>query len=300
MTKTCDQSCTCDTTSVPGPASAPVTPGRGQWVSRYRVPKMDCPSEERMIRLALEDTGSVLGLRFDLPQRQLDVIHRGESALVTERLVSLGLGASLQETKPATQDILTTTSSASAHPRDDDEAHTLQWLLGINGLMFVLEFAVGWWAQSAGLIADSLDMFADAAVYGLSLYAVGKTASLKLRAAHLSGLFQLTLALGVLLEVGRRFVFGSDPYSSLMIGMACLALLANVTCLWMISRRRDNGVHMKASWIFSANDVLANIGVITAGILVAWTQSRYPDLIIGIMIGLLVLNGTRRILALKA
>jgi Co/Zn/Cd efflux system component len=150
------------------------------------------------------------------------------------------------------------------------------------------------------LIADSLDMFADAAVYGLSLYAVGRTVSLKLRAAHLSGWFQMVLAFGVLAEVVRRFLFGSDPESPLMIGMAMVALVANVSCLWLISRNRESGAHMKASWIFSANDVLANLGVIVAGILVAWTSSPYPDLIIGTLIGLVVLSGARRILALKA
>ena len=56
---------------------------------------------------------------------------------------------------------------------------------------------------------------------------------------------------------------------------------------------------MKASWIFSANDVVINLGVITAGTLVAWTGSNYPDLIIGTIAGGIVLNGARRILALK-
>ena len=56
---------------------------------------------------------------------------------------------------------------------------------------------------------------------------------------------------------------------------------------------------MKASWIFSANDVVINLGVIIAGALVAWTGSNYPDLIIGTVSGVIVLNGARRILALK-
>lgn len=57
---------------------------------------------------------------------------------------------------------------------DAAEARTLKLLLGINGAMFVFEMVVGVMAQSTGLIADSLDMFADAAVYGLALYAVGR------------------------------------------------------------------------------------------------------------------------------
>jgi len=56
---------------------------------------------------------------------------------------------------------------------------------------------------------------------------------------------------------------------------------------------------MTASYIFSANDVLANLGVIVAGALVAWTGSAVPDLVIGGIIGAVVLNGARRILALR-
>ena len=56
---------------------------------------------------------------------------------------------------------------------------------------------------------------------------------------------------------------------------------------------------MKASWIFSANDVLINAGVIVAGALVYWTGSAYPDLVIGTLVGAIVLNGARRILAIR-
>lgn len=179
------------------------------------------------------------------------------------------------------------------------EAKTLRWLLAINAAMFVVELVAGWLAQSTGLIADSLDMFADAAVYGLALYAVGH-AGRQLRAARLSGWLQLLLALGVLGEVLRRWLTGSAPEPLPMMGIALLALAANVACMVLLAKHREGGAHMRASWIFSTNDVLANLGVILAGALVAWTGSNLPDLVIGTMIGLLVLNGARRILGLKA
>jgi len=69
-----------------------------------------------------------------------------------------------------------------------------------------------------------------------------------------------------------------------MIAVALVALLANVSCLWIISKHRHGAVHMKASWIFSTNDVLANVGVIVSGLLVAFTGSNYPDLVIGLII----------------
>jgi Co/Zn/Cd efflux system component len=136
-------------------------------------------------------------------------------------------------------------------------------------------------------------------VYGVALYAVGRAAAMKRTAARLAGWLQLLLALGALFEVGRRFLFGSDPTSTLMMAVGLLALVANVACLVLIGRHRDRGSHMKASYIFSANDVLANLGVIVAGVLVAVTGSAYPDLLVGTLIGLLVLNGARRILALR-
>lgn len=156
-----------------------------------------------------------------------------------------------------------------------------------------------WFARSAGLLADSLDMFADAAVYGLALYAVGRGAKAKLRTAHTAGWFQAVLAVGALVEVVRRFVFGGDPEPPLMMAVATVALVANVLCLWLVSRHRKGGAHMRASAIFSANDVIANLGVTAAGALVAVTGSRHPNLVVGALIAAVVLLGARRILRLK-
>jgi Co/Zn/Cd efflux system component len=164
-------------------------------------------------------------------------------------------------------------------------------VLAINGLMFFTEFGLGWLAQSTGLIADSLDMLADASVYALSLGAIGRAAVLKVRAALISGLLQLALALTVMVDVLHRFIAGSDPLSGLMMAVGLLALLANVTCLRLIAKHRDGEVHMRASWIFSKNDVIANCGVILAGLLVALTGSNYPDLAIGLLITCLVAWG---------
>jgi Co/Zn/Cd efflux system component len=85
----------------------------------------------------------------------------------------------------------------------------------------------------------------------------------------------------------------------MMMAVASVALIANISCLLLIAKHRDGGAHMKASWIFSANDVVINLGVILAGLLVAWTGSNYPDLVIGGVVGGIVFIGAKRILALK-
>ena len=175
--------------------------------------------------------------------------------------------------------------------KDKSERRVLVALLLINGVMFVAEFIVGWWAQSTALIADALDMLADAMVYGVGLYAVGRSLLVKAHAARISGVLQVLLGLLVLIDILRRFVVGSEPVSILMMGMGLIALIANITCLVLISRHREGEVHMRASWIFSKNDVIANLGVILAGGLVAWTGSRLPDLAIGLLVALIVIRG---------
>jgi len=169
-------------------------------------------------------------------------------------------------------------------------------VLGINAFMFVFELVLGLVAESTGLIADSLDMFADASVYSIGLYAVGKSAALKGKAAQLSGIVQIVLAVLVLFDVLRRFLLGSEPVSILMMGVGLIALVANSICLSLISKHRDGGIHMRASVIFSTNDVIANIGVIVSGALVWALGTRSPDLVIGLIIAAVVLRGGIHIL----
>jgi Co/Zn/Cd efflux system component len=259
----------------------------------FAVPKMDCPSEERLVRLALEGAEGVAELRFDLQARTLTVLHAGDPAPLLARLAPLGLGAAVAGSAAAAP------GEASAPAGEALEARTLRLLLALNGAMFAVELAAGWLAESTGLVADSLDMLADAMVYGLALLAVGRAGPAKLRAAHLSGLFQALLAAGVLADVARRLLLGSAPEPPAMIGVSALALAVNAACLLLIARHRHGGAHMRASWIFSTNDVIANLGVIAAGALVAWTGSRLPDLAIGTAVALLVLAGAVRILRLR-
>ncbi len=175
--------------------------------------------------------------------------------------------------------------------KSKDEIKVLIILLSINAVMFITEFAFGWLSESTGLIADSLDMFADALVYGVSLYAIGKSIRVKANSALFSGCLQINLGIGVLLDIYRRTILGSEPKSVFMIFVSLIALAANVVCLVLLAKHRKGEVHMRATWIFSKNDVIANLGVIIAGVLVAYLSSAMPDLIIGCIISAVVIGG---------
>ncbi len=175
--------------------------------------------------------------------------------------------------------------------RNREQSRVLTVLLAINGVMFIAEIIAGIIGDSTALIADSLDMLADATVYAIGLYAVGRSLLVKAKAAHISGIFQILLGLGVLFDIVRRFIVGSEPESMMMMAVGVVALFANSICLMLIYKHRQGEVHMRASWIFSKNDVIANLGVICAGVLVAWLDSPWPDLVIGLVIAMLVVRG---------
>lgn len=253
---------------------------------------MDCPCEENLIRMKLQDDASIAKLEFDLAARTLDVIHSGDPAVVAETIESLGLGSRLIGTVDEQDDVLGS---------DDSRQRRVLWIvLAINFAFFLIEITTGIISGSMGLVADSLDMLADALVYGMSLMVVGAVVSRKKRVALYSGILQMLLAVLGLSEVVRRF-FGLDimPDFQAMIGISLLALTANSVCLWLLQRTRSKDAHMRASMIFSANDVIINMGVIVAGLLVWWFDSNLPDLIVGIIVFLIVIRGAVRILKLS-
>jgi Co/Zn/Cd efflux system component len=259
--------------------------------SVFTVSKMDCPSEESLIRMKLEGFSVIKNLVFDIENRKLTVFHSEENPEIEQRLKELNLGTEHKETITVQQDELIDNTSV--------QSKLLWTVLIINFAFFIIEITTGFISKSMGLVADSLDMLADALVYGLSLWAVGSTVIRKKKVAKLSGYFQLALALLGLSEVIRRFIsFEEVPDFQTMIIVSVLALIANSVCLYLLQKSKSNEAHMKATMIFTSNDIIINTGVIAAGVLVLMTQSKYPDLMIGAIVFLIVVRGAFRILKL--
>lgn len=259
--------------------------------SEYHIPKMDCPSEENMIRLKLDGIGEIEKLEFDLKSRKLWVYHSDRNPEITGRLKELNLGSVF----------IDTTDCRGGIDKESAQAQSkLLWtILVINFSFFVIEITTGLLSRSMGLVADSLDMLADASVYGLSLWAVGSTVARKKSIARFSGIIQFVLAGLGIFEVIRRFVVvEAVPDFKTMIGVSVLALIANAICLYLLQRSKSDEAHMKASLIFTSNDVIINSSVIVAGILVLLTQSKYPDLVIGGIVFIIVVRGAIRMINL--
>ena len=254
---------------------------------------MDCASEEQMIRMKLAGLTNLNSLHFDIPNRQLTVFHTGDYDPIFQRLDSLKFDTSIIETIAADDDTI--------EPGKPEQERKLLWLvLAINFFFFALELTTGFFSNSMGLVADSLDMLADSLVYGLALFAVGGTMTHKKNIAKSAGFFQLILAVFGFAEVIRRFI-GEEavPVFQTMILISILALIGNALCLYLLQKSKSKEAHMQASMIFTSNDVIVNLGVIVAGVLVYFTNSKYPDLIVGTIVFLIVARGAFRILKLS-
>lgn len=259
--------------------------------SEFRITKMDCPSEENMIRMKLHGMKEIKSLEFDIPNRKLSVYHSGNLPVIQKKIDELNFNSSLIRTESVEE-------GSFAEPAAS-QSRLLWTVLIINFSFFIIEITTGFLSSSMALVADSLDMLADALVYGLSLIAVGGSVSKKKNIAKLSGYFQLVLAVSGFAEVIRRFLgYEGVPDFRTMIIVSFLALIGNAVCLYLLQKSKSEEAHMKASMIFTSNDVIINIGVMTAGGLVYILQSKYPDLIIGTLVFILVTRGAFRILQL--
>lgn len=183
-----------------------------------------------------------------------------------------------------------------ADAETEAQRRILRIALVLNATMFVVGFIAGIRAESTGLIADSLDMLADASAYMIGLVAIGRSAIFKTRAATLSGSLLLVLGIGVLIDVLRRGLTGAHPESTTMLLVAALSLAVNSSVLYLLNRYREGEVHLRATWIFTRVDVIANLAVICAAIAVRFTRSNWVDLLVGFAIGAYVIKEAFEIL----
>ena len=172
------------------------------------------------------------------------------------------------------------------------------WIvLAINVTMFVVEAVAGWLGRSLALSGDALDMLGDAIAYGSSIYVINKGRRAKAMSASLKGSIMVLAALGVLAQAVYRLVTRTTPEAAVMGGVTALALAANVTCLVLLTRFKNNDVNMSSVWLCSRNDLIANVSVLAAAGMVWWTGSYWPDTIVGLGITALFLRSGLMVLA---
>jgi Co/Zn/Cd efflux system component len=153
----------------------------------------------------------------------------------------------------------------------------------LNLAYFGVEFAVAMAIGSVSLFADSIDFLEDTAVNFLILLALDWSARSRARMGMaLSGVL-LVPGVATLWTAWRKFTVPVPP-SPLPLSLAGAGALAvNLSCAIMLARyRQHSGSLTRAAFLSARNDVLANVAIVAAGVLTAYTRSAWPDLVVGL------------------
>lgn len=186
--------------------------------------------------------------------------------------------------------------SPHCHHHDPDtelqeqQRTVLKVVLVINLAMFFIEMIAGVLVHSTALLADSLDMLGDALIYALSLFVLTRNQKWKAGSALIKGIVLLVLGCLVLGTAIYKMIFPILPMAMTITLIGILALAANAICAFLLLRHSKDDINMNSVWLCSRNDLINNIGVIIAGLLVAISQSMWPDIIIGLAMATLFIK----------
>ena len=173
---------------------------------------------------------------------------------------------------------------------------TLQVVLGINAVMFLVIVWAALYGDSTALLADSLDNLGDALTYGLSLYAVSRGAVAKAKVALFKGGLIVLAALAVVAQVAYKLVVPSTPLFEVMGAFSLLGLAANSVCLFLLWRHRHEDVNMSSVWECSRNDIASNLSVFLAAGAGWLTASGWPDILVAVGLVWLLMRSAIRVI----
>ncbi|MVF23121.1 cation transporter [Methylocaldum sp. BRCS4] len=180
--------------------------------------------------------------------------------------------------------------------RAANHGRVLWIVLMINVAMFFVEGWAGLLAHSTSLLADALDMFGDALVYGFSLFVLARSARWQAGAALAKGSFMLAFGLGVLGEAAYKALHPIMPGVETMGAIGGVALAANLVCFFLLYRHRGDNLNMRSTWLCSRNDLIANVSVLLAAAGSYLLASRWPDIVVGSLIASLFLSSAFSVL----
>ncbi len=193
--------------------------------------------------------------------------------------------------------------SASCHSESNFDGASPQYkrvlliVIAINALMFVVELSYGIVGQSQALKADALDFLGDSATYALSLWAIGRSIETRANVAMIKGVSLLLMAVWVLSSTIYYMFVINSPSAPIMISVALAALTANLISVVLLMKFRDGDANIRSVWLCSRNDAIGNVMVLIAAGVVLLSDSRWPDLVVALILAGLFANSALQIIS---
>ena len=166
----------------------------------------------------------------------------------------------------------------------------------LNLAYFGVEFAVALAIGSVSLFADSVDFLEDASINLLIAVALGWTATGRARLGMTLAGVLLVPGLATLWTAWGKFMALTPPAPLPLTLTGLGALAINLTCAFMLARfRAHSGSLTRAAFLSARNDTIANVAIIAAGLVTAYTHSAWPDLIVGLGIAAMNADAAREV-----
>ena len=164
--------------------------------------------------------------------------------------------------------------------------------LGYFGVEFAVALAIG----SVSLFADSVDFLEDTSVNLLIVMALGWSMQARARVGMALAGILLIPALALVWALWSKFDAPVPPNAFSLSLTGGGALLVNLSCAYMLARFRHHGGSLtKAAFLSARNDAYANVAIIAAGFVTAYTLSVWPDVIVGVAIAALNIDAAREV-----
>ncbi|MCG2632976.1 cation diffusion facilitator family transporter [Bradyrhizobium sp. WYCCWR 13023] len=256
---------------------------------RYRVTGMDCSACAAKIEAAARSVAGVRDAKVSIASQEMMLRTDDGTATLPEVERSItGLGYRLARIDADEDDhqVADLSHVTPAYRR------ALWIVVLLNAGYGIIEIVGGFLAGSQSVKADALDFIGDGVISFLGLIAVGWGLAARAKAALLQGIFLGVLGVGVLVATAYRVLVQHPPEAELMGILALIGLAVNVAAAVVLLPHRLGDANVRAVWLFSRNDAIGNIAVVIAALLVAWTQTPWPDLVVAVVIAGLFLQSS--------
>jgi len=178
----------------------------------------------------------------------------------------------------------------------------------LNIIFVIVEFVAGFFSNSLALVSDAGHNLSDVASLALALLAfkllkVKPTKKFTYGYRKASILISLLNAVILLIAVGsigyesiHRFLVPRPVDSNVVIYVASIGIVINFVSALLFFRDRKKDLNLKGAYLHLMVDALVSIGVVVAGVVMAYTNWLWVDPFISLIIMIIILTSTWNLL----